>query len=163
MAQEPTTDSKDNTNNDLNKALSVPKQPHWHSHESSLSFQSQSQLKEYLKDKCMLFYCESMKEIAIEIQKKSNGATLLGDIEWDLFKDGFPNLKIKKAFHVRWCHVAFLADLSDPRNIFEQYAIMCALPRYLAKSVKIFVGYFPTGTMERVEEYGRVATAKTLA
>eukprot|EP01083_Nonionella_stella_P229248 811634_1 len=40
---------------------------------------------------------------------------------------------------------------------------MCALPRYLAKSVKIFVGYFPTGTMERVQQYGRVATASTLA
>ena len=121
----------DNGNNDDKIATSGLLSPHW---------------KEYLKDKIVLFYCESMKGVASEIAEKSNGAIVLGNIQWELFHDGFPNLKVKNAYNLRWAHVAFLADLSDPRNIFEQYSIMCALPRYLPKSVKIFVGYFPTGT-----------------
>ena len=112
----------------------------------SLGTQSQQFQKEYLKDKVYLFYCPSMKTIAEEIREKSNGSIILGEIEWNEFNDGFPNLKINKAYNLRWVDVAFLADLSNPRNIFEQYAVMCSLPRYLAKSVKIFVGYFPTGT-----------------
>eukprot|EP01083_Nonionella_stella_P029079 80129_1 len=153
MAAPLTQDEKDKLdNNDNTGQLSA-----------SFSFSSQQKLKEYLKDKSYLFYCPSMKQIAIDIQKQSNGCVILGDISWELFNDGFPNLRVNNAFNIRWAHVAFLADLSDPRNIFEQYAVMCALPRYLAKSVKIFVGYFPTGTMERVSEYGEIATAKTLA
>ena len=106
---------------------------------------SDSHWKEYLKDKSYLFYCPSMKGMALEIAEKSKGSIILGDIDWTWFRDGFPNLKINDAYKLRWANVAFLADLSDPRNIFEQYSIMCSLPRYLAKSVKIFVGYFPTG------------------
>jgi len=130
---------------------------------TSMSPKAQSKIKDFLKDKCYLFYCPSMKGLAQEMVKNSNGSVLLGEIEWKVFHDGFPNLKVHKAYNLRWCHVAFLADLSDPRNIFEQYSVMCALPRYLPKSTKIFVGYFPTGTMERVTDYGEVATAKTLA
>ena len=35
--------------------------------------------------------------------------------------------------------------------------------RYLARSVIVVLPYFPTGTMERVEEEGQIATAATLA
>jgi len=41
--------------------------------------------------------------------------------------------------------------------------VMCALPKLLAKRIKIVVPYFPTGTMEHVSNYGEIATAKTLA
>jgi len=47
--------------------------------------------------------------------------------------------------------------------IFEQLALIYALPKYFVKSLKVIVPYFSTGTMERVQEYGEVATAKTLA
>ncbi len=33
-------------------------------------------------------------------------------------------------------------------------------PRYLAKSLTVILPYFPTGTMERVDHEGQVATAK---
>lgn len=133
MAEETKSPTKDNTSSDTTRASSPgPLSPLW---------------KERLKDKTLLFYCSSMKGVATEIAEKSNDSVVLGQIEWELFNDGFPNLKIKNAYNLRWAHVAFLADLSDPRNIFEQYAVMCALPRYLPKSVKIFVGYFPTGTL----------------
>ena len=121
----------DNDGYDSESRAPGPLSPHW---------------KDYLKDKIVLFYCESMRGVASELAQKSNGTIVLGKIEWGLFHDGFPNLKVRNAYNLRWAHVAFLADLSNPRNIFEQYSIMCALPRYLAKSVKIFVGYFPTGT-----------------
>lgn len=35
--------------------------------------------------------------------------------------------------------------------------------RYLARSLVLVLPYFPTGTMERVEEEGQIATAATLA
>ena len=35
--------------------------------------------------------------------------------------------------------------------------------RYLAKSLMLILPYFPTGTMERVEEEGQIATAMTMA
>lgn len=58
--------------------------------------------------------------------------------------------------------VSFLASF-QPKNIFEQLAVIYALPRYGARSSKIILPYFPTGTMERVDEEGQVATAMTLA
>jgi len=155
VKQQDTEPASQDTSLTLDTTSSSPYQP--------LPHQTQVQMKEYLKDKCYLFYCPSMKELAIEMHQKSNGSIILGDIDWNHFNDGFPDLKIHKAFNLRWAHVAFLADLSDTTRIFEQYAIMCALPRHLARSVKIFVGYFPTGTYERVESYGSIATAKTLA
>ena len=32
--------------------------------------------------------------------------------------------------------------------------------RYLIKSLKVVLAYFPTGTMERVDKEGQIATAK---
>jgi len=40
---------------------------------------------------------------------------------------------------------------------------MFALPRYLVKSLLIVLPYYPTGTMERVDLEGQIATAYTLA
>eukprot|EP01084_Bolivina_argentea_P165928 288191_1 len=125
--------------------------------------QLQSSGSNQASDKTYLFYCESMKPLAIQIQNESSNAMELAAIDWKTFNDGFPDLIIPNTANIRSSDVIFLADLSDAKLIFEQYGIMCALPRYLAKSVKIFVGYFPTGQMDSEEERGRVATANTLA
>ena len=53
------------------------------------------------KDKIVLFYCSSMKSVASEIAEKSNGSIVLGQIDWKLFNDGFPNPKIKNACNLR--------------------------------------------------------------
>jgi ribose-phosphate pyrophosphokinase len=37
------------------------------------------------------------------------------------------------------------------------------MPKYLAKTLTVIVPYYPTGTMERVVNYGEIVTAKTLA
>jgi len=41
--------------------------------------------------------------------------------------------------------------------------VLYVLPRYSCRSVTVVLPYFPTGTMERVEHEGQVATAMTLA
>lgn len=64
---------------------------------------------------------------------------------------------------LKWAHVAFLASFHQPDVIFEQLSFIWALPKYLVKSLKIVLPFFPTGTMERVVRFGEVATAKTLA
>ena len=64
---------------------------------------------------------------------------------------------------IRNRHVGFLASFHDPRLIFEQISIIYALPRLFISSFTLVLPFFPTGTAERVEAEGDVATAFTLA
>jgi len=43
------------------------------------------------------------------------------------------------------------------------FAVILSLPRYFARSLTLVLPYFPTGTMERIEQEGQIATAVTLA
>ena len=74
--------------------------------------------------------------------------------------------------------VIFLASFHDPQVIFEQLSLIYALPRYkcgpnkslcrgphvicryLVRSFRLILPFFPTGTMERVDTEGQVVTAK---
>lgn len=80
-----------------------------------------------------------------------------------MFEDGFPNLFISNAHGIRGQHVAFLASFSSPRVIFEQLSIIYALPRLFISSFSIVLPFFPTGSYERMEDEGDIATAFTLA
>uniref|UniRef100_N1QUW4 Ribose-phosphate pyrophosphokinase 4 n=1 Tax=Aegilops tauschii TaxID=37682 RepID=N1QUW4_AEGTA len=75
----------------------------------------------------------------------------------------FPNLFINNAHDIRGQHVAFLASFSSPAIIFEQISVIFALPKLFIASFTLVLPFFPTGTFERVEEEGDVATAFTLA
>lgn len=79
------------------------------------------------------------------------------------FEDGFPNLFISNAHGIRGQHVAFLASFSSPGVIFEQLSVIYALPKLFVSSFTLVLPFFPTGTSERMEEEGDVATAFTLA
>ncbi|KAH9315979.1 hypothetical protein KI387_024606, partial [Taxus chinensis] len=79
------------------------------------------------------------------------------------FADGFPNLFISNAHGIRGQHVAFLASFSSPAVIFEQLSIIYSLPRMFIASFTLVLPFFPTGSFERMEEEGDVATAFTLA
>ena len=70
---------------------------------------------------------------------------------------------ISNAQGVRGQHVAFLASFSSPGVIFEQLSIIYALPRLFVSSFTLILPFFPTGTSERMEDEGDVATAFTLA
>lgn len=59
--------------------------------------------------------------------------------------------------------MAFLASFSSPSVIFEQISVIFALPKLFIASFTLVLPFFPTGSFERVEEEGDVATAFTLA
>ena len=67
------------------------------------------------------------------------------------------------AHGIRGQHVAFLASFSSPAVIFEQLSIIYALPRMFVSSFTLVLPFFPTGTLERMEDEGDIATAFTLA
>ncbi|OAY83674.1 Ribose-phosphate pyrophosphokinase 3, chloroplastic [Ananas comosus] len=114
------------------------------------------------KKNVLLFYCEEMRELAERVVLESDGIELRS-ISWRMFEDGFPNLFISNAHGIRGQHVAFLASFSSPRVIFEQLSIIYALPRLFISSFSIVLPFFPTGSYERMEDEGDVATAFTLA
>eukprot|EP01083_Nonionella_stella_P066407 174867_1 len=111
----------------------------------------------------LLFYVPEMEEVAREVEEMCHGEVRLGEIKWDRFNDGFPNLLIEDSQLIKWSYVAFLASFHSPGVIFEQLALIASLPRYLARELKLIIPYYPTGTMERVTIPGQVATAKSLA
>eukprot|EP00052_Salpingoeca_macrocollata_P024436 m.218323 g.218323 ORF g.218323 m.218323 type:complete len:351 (-) comp22251_c0_seq1:105-1157(-) len=125
----------------------------------------------------VLFYCHpSMQPLAERIAqccesgaakraRHSQKHAVLKDraIQWEHFEDGFPNLFIQDVKAMAGRDVIFLASFHTPEVIFQQLAVIYALPRYLAKSLTVLLPYFPTGTMERVDHEGQVATAMTLA
>ncbi|KAD2803974.1 hypothetical protein R6Q59_031812 [Mikania micrantha] len=112
--------------------------------------------------KVCLFYCAEMEALARRIAAQSD-AIELRSINWRKFEDGFPNLSIPNAHGIRGEHVAFLASFSSPGVIFEQLSISYALPKLFISSFTLVLPFFPTGTSERMEDEGDIATAFTLA
>lgn len=110
----------------------------------------------------LLFHCPAMTDLAKRICSKNPGITL-GNIKWKRFEDGYPDLYVDKQRSIRRANVAFLASFDEPGDIFEQMSAIWTLTRCGAQLFKIILPYFPTGTMERVDDEGQVATAKTLA
>lgn len=112
----------------------------------------------------ILFYAREMQKLAEEIQECSKHHRIeLGEIDWKVFADSWPNLFIRNSDQIRQSHVLFLASLHNPQTIFEQISILYHLPKYLCRSLKILLPYFPTGTMERIQIQGEIATAYSLA
>ena len=108
-----------------------------------------------------ILHCPQMADLAARIA--GLGSMRKGQIRWDTFNDGFPNMKIEDVEAIRNRDVAFLACLDSPSEIFRQLSAMYEIPRYAVRSFKVVLPYFSTGTMERVEEAGEIATAATLA
>jgi ribose-phosphate pyrophosphokinase len=110
----------------------------------------------------ILFHCAQMGPLAQRICA-IDPRIKLGNISWKRFEDGYPNIYIEKQRSIRRANVAFLASFDDMGDIFEQMSAIMALTRCGTQLFKIILPYFPTGTMERVDDEGQVATAKTLA
>jgi phosphoribosylpyrophosphate synthetase len=112
----------------------------------------------------ILFYAREMQSLAEEIRSCCKEHPIeLGDIEWKTFPDSWPNLFIRNSNQIRYSHVLFLASLHKPQTIFEQISLLYHLPKYLCRSLKVLLPYFPTGTMERIQIQGEIATAYSLA
>ena len=109
-----------------------------------------------------LLACPQMAALAERIATAHPGITL-GTIRWGVFADGFPNIMIDNVEAIRNRDLAFLASFDTPGDIFFQLSAIYEIPRYAVKSFKIILPYYPTGTMERVDQDGQIATAATLA
>ncbi|CAJ2648728.1 unnamed protein product [Trifolium pratense] len=110
-----------------------------------------------------LFYSLDCEELANNVASHSQNNITLQNIKWRSFADGFPNIFINNAEELRGQHVAFLASFSSPAQVFEQLSVIYALPRLFVSSFTLVLPFFPTGSFERMEEEGDVATAFTLA
>lgn len=56
------------------------------------------------------------------LSHSDDGKLVDGDISWDTFEDGFPNLMIKNVESFRGKDVIFLADFLDLKDLFAQLA-----------------------------------------
>ena len=111
----------------------------------------------------MLFYTPDTEPLARRVAAQAGFEIELAHISWSHFPDGFPNLFVRDATAIRDRHCAFLASFHSPGVIFEQLSICYALPKMFCASFTLVLPFFPTGTAERVELEGEVATAFTLA
>ena len=109
-----------------------------------------------------LLACPQMAPLAQRIAA-FDPAMRIATIRWEVFADGFPNIMIENIEGIRNHHLAFLAAFDTPGDIFTQLSAIYEVPRYAVRSFKIVLPYYPTGTMERVDHDGQVATAATLA
>ncbi|KAK2075995.1 hypothetical protein QBZ16_001331 [Prototheca wickerhamii] len=110
-----------------------------------------------------LFYYPDCERLAERVVQASQGRIQLGRIRWGHFADTFPNVFVTDAHKIRNRHVAFLASFHNPGVILEQKGVIDTLLDQFLASFSIILPYFPTGTHERVENPGDVATASTLA
>jgi ribose-phosphate pyrophosphokinase len=111
----------------------------------------------------IIFSSVSCQSLSKEVVKQDEEHLKLGEISWDKFEDGFPNIMIRKVEEVRGRDIIFLSSLLDQLDLFPQLSVIYTLPRYSVRSLMLVLPYFPTGTMERVEDEGQIATAATLA
>ncbi len=109
-----------------------------------------------------LLACPQMQDLAGRIAA-ANHRIKIASIRWDYFKDGFPSVMLENIDVIRSHHVALLASFDTPGDIFTQLSAIYEIPRYSVRSFKVVLPYYPTGTMERVDRDGQIATAATLA
>ncbi len=109
-----------------------------------------------------LLACPQMSALAERIAE-AHAPIRTASIRWDAFADGFPNLLVENIEIIRNHHLAFLAAFERPGDVFTQLSAIYEIPRYAVRSFKLVLPYYPTGTMERVDRDGQIATAATLA
>jgi ribose-phosphate pyrophosphokinase len=108
--------------------------------------------------------CPEYENLAQEVCFTNPDRFVRGSIDWSSFPDTFPNLFLSDAAELKKHQgVVFLASFHEPKVIFAQLSVIYSLPLYLARSLTVVLPYFPTGTMERIDREGQVATAMTLA
>ena len=68
----------------------------------------------------ILFYAREMKELAAEVQSCSKEHIIeLGEIDWKVFADNWPNIFIRNSERIRHSHVLFLASFHNPQTVFS--------------------------------------------
>jgi len=114
----------------------------------------------------LVFYHESVRSTALQLKDIMGSNAELSQLEWKHFDDGFPDLQIHKQDAERleqFYGTCLIVSFHSPEVIFEQLCLLHELPRMRAKNFHVILPWFCTGTMERVETLGQIATAKSLA
>lgn len=99
---------------------------------------------------------EYLKEKLLRIGGFENG-----EIERKNFPDGEIYRKVKSS--VRNKDVVILGGTITDADIFEIYALGCAISNFEAKSISFLIPYYGYSTMERAVQEGEVVTAKVVA
>jgi ribose-phosphate pyrophosphokinase len=110
----------------------------------------------------ILLCCPEMTILKDRVRDSLDFTMINTEITWNKFPDGSPNTIINSPELIKGNDIYFLACLEKQDEIFRQLSVMYALPHYHARSLTVFLPYFPTATMERVSTPGQIATAKTL-
>ena len=81
----------------------------------------------------ILFYHWTMEALAKQVVADYAGRVRLGRCSWDSFPDSTPSIQIDPDDCIQMDtedhDVAFLASFADPKLIFEQLAVLHAMPR----------------------------------
>jgi len=114
----------------------------------------------------LIFYHESVRRLAEQLKDEMGDNAELSALQWRRFPDGFPNLSVERQDVHRleqFFGTCLIVSFHNPEVIFEQLCLLHELPRMRAKNFHVIMPWFCTGTMERVERLGQIATAKSLA
>mmetsp|Transcript_109916 Transcript_109916/g.154134 ORF Transcript_109916/g.154134 Transcript_109916/m.154134 type:complete len:365 (+) Transcript_109916:41-1135(+) len=84
-------------------------------------------------------------------------------VDWREFESGMPNIFIEEVHRLLPAHVLLLLNMRRKEILLDQLSLLYAIPRYGCRSLTVLLPFFPTGTMERVDREGEVATASTLS
>lgn len=111
----------------------------------------------------VLLNSPAFSKCAARIASRSQGRVKHATVEWKTFPDKYPNIYVKDADALAGNNVVFLTSLYKPECLFEQVSVLYSLPRFLVNSLTVILPYFPTGTMERIDDEGQIATAKVMS
>ncbi len=112
--------------------------------------------------KKILLHCPAMKKLADEVIRSTSDISL-GSIKWEKFPDGKPKLFIENARDLADKDVIFLASFMKDEEMIAELCVLYALPSFNIRSLKVILPYFSTGTMDRVDVFGQIVTAKSMA
>jgi phosphoribosylpyrophosphate synthetase len=114
--------------------------------------------------KTVCFYHPLRKAMAEELKKGSDYPFEIGKICRDDEKAGeWVSQAILDDDKVVGRDVVYLAAFHNLRSFIEEMEVIYHLASCQIRSFKVIVPFYPVGTMERVEEEGQIATAKTMA
>jgi len=105
----------------------------------------------------------SMAFLADELQRSDPAMYEKLDVNWKEFESGMPNIFIPDVHRLPTKHVLLIVNFRRKDIMLDQLAVIYALPRYGCRSLTVILPFFPTGTMERIDQEGEVATAHTMS
>ncbi len=110
----------------------------------------------------ILLTCPQMHALGERICTPESGIKL-GRVSWKRFPDTFSNTLFYDVPEIRKSDVSVLLSLNNCSEVFERVSALLHLASLRPGSLKVFLPYFPTGTMELSDNEGQVPTAKSLA